>query len=176
MRLDELLPVLSETDASHWEVLEGYPIFHHSFEISSRGGGDPAITGVETHTNRAILRSDVDIALEWGARRMPDEEEYYAWNDPQLFPDAGVRSFWVDLFYRGSVVYREMLAYVDGGRAVLPVADSRPADPATSSATPQRKFEGQTSRQEYELARLIDTLGGGGEYESYFARSGFKVS
>lgn len=176
MRLDEILQFIPDTDASHWHVITDYPIFHHSFEFSSSGSGQASITGVESHTRRAVLRSDIDVALEWGMRRMRDEKEFYPWNEPQRFADPNVHTFWVDLFYRDAVVEREMLVSVDGSRATLPVAHSRRIDgksfgePATSGS-----YEHYTTRAEYDLARLIDDLDGGRDFDGYFARSKFKI-
>lgn len=107
---------------------------------------------------------------------MRGEEEFYPWNVPPRFPDPAVHSFWVDLFYRGAVVYREMLVGVDGWRAILPVAESRPAaveDESGSSRT--REFEGYATRRECEFARLIDALNGHRDFDGYFTRSGFTI-
>jgi hypothetical protein len=119
------------------------------------------------HPYHAAFREDVRVGLDWGA---PISEKFTTvWT--RRFPDEEASSHYVEATYGGTVAFQSALALVDGGRAYLPLPmpigdSSDPAsDPAVFGVWPWQ----------VDLARLIDSLAGGTEFESYFERSRFEL-
>lgn len=154
MQLHEIWDEIRKSYGEYWSYIPEGPLFNYNLGTSN---GVATVYG--WHDARAVLVHDVDIALEWGMSDDPFERKLDyrpAWAP---FPDSVVSLFYADVFYRGSLVIRETLASVDGGRAVLPVPQTR---------------EGKLTAMDrpYQLARVIDDIMGHREFESYFERSG----
>lgn len=103
------------------------PIYHHGL-TSEHSDAHGIQTEVHTHSMLAVLIDDVDISIAWGFD--PDEslwelgrvERQFDFSDflPD-FPDEKVRRMYVDIFYRGQLVDRELYVVADGGRHYVPI-------------------------------------------------------
>lgn len=92
MTLHELHELIAASRPSHWKVL-----------LPGPDGGD-----VEARSPaRAVLRADIDVALEWG-RRESDLDYYEPWlgNLSRRRGAVPVERILLDVLYRGSVVDR----------------------------------------------------------------------
>ena len=86
-----------------------------------RPAGDPLGTPVDSHGMSAALRADLAVTLAWGLKSNEDFHEEWA----NQFSDPHATSSYVDLFYNGALIHRELYVTVDGGRASLPLPERR---------------------------------------------------
>lgn len=101
------------------------PSYRYGFSTFS--GQHGVQTEAKDHGNVAILIEDVDISIAWGYH--PDESAFWAGRDDEFdfsdflpqFPDKSVSRMYADVFYRGSLVDRELLVVADGGRYYVPI-------------------------------------------------------
>ena len=83
------------------------------------------------------------------------------------FPDSSAYSKIIDIFYRGSLVFRETYLVVDGGRCELPI--------------PSYGKEGElvVVREYYDFIKLIEKISTGSSnddnFNYYFNRTGIKI-
>ena len=154
MNLHEIYKTIIDTVDDHWNVINSGPQFNYSL-----GTIDDVATVTGYHETRAVLIDDVDIAIEYGMSDDPFDRKKNWTEDWAPFPDKKISAEFCDIFYRGALVDRTLLAIVDGGRATLPLPT---------------KESGQWIAMDrpYHLARLVDSFNGGREFESYFERSG----
>lgn len=153
MQLHEIRKEIEDTHSDYWTQIDG-PLFRYNVGLSN-----DSISHVGWHETRWILNHDIDIAIEFGLAT----DLFGTGGDlrPEWapFPDPSVDTMYADVFYRNALVDRVVVAYVDGGRAVLPVP-KRDADRWIAMDWP------------YQLARLVDDLMGHREFTNYFAQSG----
>ena len=74
---------------------------------------------VRSHSMVATLRTDIDISLAFGLECNEDFQESWI----NVFPDPKASSHFVDFFYRGTLVHRDVYVTVDGGRGHLPLPE-----------------------------------------------------
>lgn len=105
----------------------------------------------------AVYMPNASITLAWGLRHRDEFRE--DWTD--LFPDKSASSSWVDVFYNGALVYRDLYVAVDGGRASLPLPIGQALE------VPAGK---------YRFFRTLDAIEHAtSQYETYIERAGFKI-
>ncbi|WP_079620328.1 hypothetical protein [Mycobacteroides abscessus] len=101
------------------------PSYHYG--LASEQGENGVETEAKDHGNIAVLIEDVDITIEWGLD--PDESLWFngAPRDFDFsdflptFPDKDARRMYVDIFYRGNLVDRELYVVADGARYYVPI-------------------------------------------------------
>jgi hypothetical protein len=150
MRLDEVHTAIAQTNPEDWRRIEA-PLYNHWIDWSTSG-----FEGSVTHTSRAVLRSDIDIAIEWGMNRPGDRDEHHPWADG-CFADPVAQSFWVDVFYRGSHIDRQTLIAVDGNRAYIPSPTPKRVD--SDDLFQNREdavFTWTISERDYQFAAVIN--------------------
>ena len=123
MTIDELDALILGGVNNDWRRLS--PPFAWG-RLLEDGGADH----VQTHDERIVLTSNVDIAIEWGLTRRSDSlAERHLWSEKAGFADpATQRSLLADVLYKGELVDRFYLVYVDGGRAYFPSPRNTRAD------------------------------------------------
>jgi hypothetical protein len=135
--LDEIINTVLESDPADWESIADW-----------RGDANP---------ERAVLRLDLGVALEWG--RMVTDPVSELWTE--RFTDKHAVGVYVDVLYFGAVVFRDYVISVDGGRCILP--HPRLDDSGVWTTTSRQKA----------LARTVHGLAGGSyDFDDYMARSG----
>ncbi|TQK19110.1 hypothetical protein FBY40_1601 [Microbacterium sp. SLBN-154] len=156
MQLHEIWKEIIESHEGYWNYIPRGPLFNYNLGTSN---GAAWVAGY--HDARAVLLHDVDIALEFGMDSNIWQEREPAKPEWAPFADREVFFVWCDIMYRGSLVDRVELASVDGGRATLPFPEKRDG-------------EWIVMDRPYHLARVIDDIQGGREFEEYFERSGIR--
>jgi len=156
MRLDQIRATIIETTADHWHLINEGAQFNYNL-----GTINDVATVAGYHSARAILRADVDIALEFGMTDDPFGSREDWTEEWSYFADSRIAGEYVDVFYRGGLVDRVHVASVDGHRAVLPLP---------------HRVGGSWSVLDwpYQVARVVDGLTGNHSFEDYFVRSGIK--
>lgn len=156
MKLYEIHTTIAGTWDDHWNVLNEGPLFNYNL-----GTINDVATVAGFHSGRAVLLDDVDIAIEYGMSIDPFGNRGNWTESWAPFPDPNIVGEYCDIYYRGALVDRVVLASVDGGRATLPMPEKR---------------DGKWIAMDrpYQLARLVDSFTSGREFEGYFKRSGIR--
>lgn len=121
---------------------------------------------VRSHPMVATLKSDLDISLAFGLDCNKDFVEAWA----NGFPDPKASSHFVDFFFRGSLVHRDVYVTVDGGRGNLPL-------PIVEYNDDYSKIISLTVTQDADsFYRLFNQLENTSyEYDDYRKRAGIEV-
>jgi len=150
MRYDEILELIAQSNPEDWNRIADAPLFLYGF---------PDEQGDWTHhSERAAYKPDLSVGLAWGLTYREDFKEDWA----NLHPDKRAFGEWVDVFYNGMLVHRDVRVVVDGGRVGLPLPERRDDRLVISS-------------WQYRFFKLIQELGGGWDFDEYVKRSGFEV-
>ncbi|MDQ0649513.1 hypothetical protein QFZ53_003709 [Microbacterium natoriense] len=154
MQLHEIWAKISESWDEWWNYIPEGPLYNYNLGTSNGGA---SVFG--WHDARAILNEDVDIAIEWGMSEDPFENRRDYKPEWAPFPDPTAHLCYADIFYRGALVDRVLMASVDGGRAYLPAPEHKDGKLIVMD-------------RPYQLVRLINDITGTRDFESYFERSG----
>jgi hypothetical protein len=96
--LKEVLNSVIDSQVPDWHVLEIH-------------------SGDEDHAFCATFKSDVSIAMRWGRSCNSDFSE--DWTDKFLNKEAA--SQYVEIFFNGSPVFKDIYVSVDGDKGILPM-------------------------------------------------------
>ncbi|KQM57416.1 hypothetical protein [Agreia sp. Leaf210] len=173
MYLTELRGLIANTPSTDWLVVDG-PLFHEATSVKpSNMTGHPI---VDRPASRAVLVSDIDVALEWGLQARVGE---HAKNAREWIRDAGfstkaVLPIYVDVFFRGSLVDRVTAIWVDNLAALLPAPHLKPQDAVTDLGF-TNVAAWRVGRWNHALCRLVDALEEGTSFDEHIAATGFVV-
>src|SRR5437763_81460 len=121
MTLDELRNLVLASGPYDWNrILPIGATYLNRFGTVGHPGRESHLEHSE-HTNRASYLHDVNLGLAWGMDVDADDDGdrvALPWRD--RFPDKKVSRAFVELFWAGMLVDRELIYYADGGRVVLP--------------------------------------------------------
>lgn len=101
----------------------------YRYSLSSEQTDNGIETEARGHANLAILIDDVDISIAWGF----DPDDYFGHHSPDYdfsdfipqLPDKSFSRIYADVFYRGSLVDRELLVVADCGRYYVPIPNTK---------------------------------------------------
>lgn len=166
MQLSDFLTTILSSNSTDWEVIADGPTYLYDPETWHTGSDQLLNIKIKTHHSIAIYRKDISISLAWGLEENDNFNEDYA----TRFADTSASTAWLDLFYNGSLIKRELYVVVDGGRAFLPIAD-RIVEKNTY------KITGWTVNQDrHNLIKLLNEIRSNAyDFDSYFARSGIQI-
>ncbi|WEV72113.1 hypothetical protein [Bifidobacterium sp. ESL0790] len=129
----------------------------------------------QKHTNspygRAVLREDIDIAIEWGQLTLPYVSEVDGWKSfwTDKFPDrTPVSSEFADLLYRGSLVDRYEIFPADGGKFYCPYVRERKHFGVTESEVFDSDFKYWTTIEELKVCELLNSFEHKNSLAAYF--------
>lgn len=170
MRLDEIRELIITSDReTDW----------HNVAIGSYFKEVPDVDEdtFEWHDSLIVYREDVDLSIQWGMRSRQlnhIEQAEQLWREQGRFPDPKAEAVHADVFWRGSLVDRVQLVYVDGHRALLPVGDQRALNYDHSKAPSEQTVEWKYSATRWEagIARLLD---GNRDFDRYFQQTGMII-
>jgi hypothetical protein len=173
MYLTELRGLIANTTSTDWLVVDG-PLFHEATSVTpSNTSGHPI---VDRPASRAILVSDIDVAIEWGLQAPAHEHTQNAreWTRGAGFSYQAVLPVHVDVFFRGSLVDRVTAIWVDNLSALLPAPHLKPQD-AVKDLGFANVAAWRVGRWSHALCRLVDALEEGTRFDDYIAATGFVV-
>ena len=173
MYLTELRGLVANTKTSDWLVVDG-PLFHEATSVKpSNMTGHPI---VDRPASRAVLVTDIDVALEWGLQARPGSiaKDAKEWTRDAGFATRAVMPVYVDVFFRGSLVDRVTGVWVDNLTALLPVPHLAPQD-AVGDLGFANVAAWRVGRWSHALCRLVDALEEGTRFDDYVRATGFVV-
>lgn len=168
MKLNELLNIILESKPGQWNGIScwGYgsgPSYKDKFDFHEAYNAHENVLKVESHDNICVFKDDIDITMAYG---LTSNEDYKAeWANQ--FPNPKACSNILDIFYRGSLVFRESYLVVDGGRCELPI--------------PSYGKNGEliVAKDYYNFIKLFEKIVNGTtndiNFNSYFDQTGIKI-
>jgi hypothetical protein len=175
MTLDEYLEVVAHSGPNDWNTITAWgansgPSYRDQFSPGEYDGQYQLQH--HEHSMRAAYKPNLGITIAWGLDRTSHRPNEFSEPWHQDFPDSGASAHFVDFFYNGDLVHREVYVDVDGGRANLPLPhrdfDSETGDRPTVTAY-------WITRWQYEFFKTLDQLERSSDFDSYLQRAGFEV-
>ena len=174
MKLDELHETITGSTKEDWHPLTCWggngPSYLNSYTPWSGPDGWSGIE-VDSHSNLAVYRADIDLKLAWGLPRDGrDEKLHLPWQD--RFANPTVTAYFVDVLWRGSLVERDMYFAVDGGRAYLPLGHAKHENQENPDPTAWMWITDEVTPWEYHLIKLVHSFEHSEDFDRYFERAG----
>lgn len=173
MTLDELLDTCRHSSEDDWNLMHCWggrsgPSYLDQFLWS--GSLDDNLEHY-AHGMRASYKPNLAIGIAWGLEIQPGRNRYEAdW--ATNFPDSEASGHFLDFFYQGMFINREVWVSVDGGRCMLP-APRRILDDAEGPAPKTVGFS--ISGWQYDFFRTVDALEKHSDFDTYVKQAGFEV-
>ena len=169
MRYDEFRELIIGSSPDDWALLEDSGGVY-SYDLREVGLGDRRRLKVEAHHNLAVYRADIDLQLTWGLTL--DSDLTFEGMD---FADPSIALQLVDGLWRGALVTRWPVLWVNGGRCYLPV----PQAVVVAGGASDREVAGwKVKAGDVAVARLLQRLvsGSAGEdFDGYLQQTGAVV-
>jgi hypothetical protein len=185
MHFAELIDTVRESSRDDWNKITCWggmgPSYHDRLHFwTAYGDGAPVHSvGGDSHSTVAVFREDIDLTMAWGMDRdwEPDGDSpnlSFSWQ--KNMPDPSVSVIFGDIFYRGSLVHREFMVVVDGGRGTMPLGRTRTkAGREPMSGNPD-DFEEVVTTWEVAFARLVNSFGSRAqEFDRYLDAMGYVI-
>jgi hypothetical protein len=183
VKFNDLRGVVQGSVANDWHKIDSVgPTYRERWHTWTGYSDGEATNGlsVDSHYAHAVYKHDVNLSLTWGMDRSwdpmsgrPDRDDSFDWSKGNPDPSVGV--FFADIFWGGTLVDREFLIHVDGGRGVVPLGTTRRKPGASFTGRSPSDFYESCTMWERDFAELIDTLDGGSEFDRYFGVTGYVI-
>lgn len=170
MDLEQYEKQIAGTTKDDWTIIACWgfgsgPSYLERATFGVSGKGQVTTAEIDSHAVRASLKKDLAIWIAWGFPSNPDFKESWA----NQFDDPQANSGFVDFFYSGVLVFRDLFVSVDGGRCRLPLPD-REFEPKT------HKIKRYTvPREKHAFFRMLDDFEQISHFDEYFDRAGFQI-
>lgn len=121
MSIQEFFAEINTDSIEVWNVIlcagGGHgPSYKEQFSPSDEGIS-------KSHTHVAILKKNIGITIAWGLEQYAGFAE--SWTES--YQDSRATSCFVDFFFCGNLVWRELAVYADGGRILVPLPRLEPS-------------------------------------------------
>jgi hypothetical protein len=157
MRLGDILAAVRGSSTEDWNVVSGFGTIYRDRLVIVTSTQHGQRLEHEGHFYSAAYLPDVSITMAWGMADNKDFQEPWA----NGFPDKNASSAFVDIFYNNALVFRDTYVSVDGGRADLPI--------------PNTREDLTVSVDDYQLAKIVHEMTHAKTpFEDYFVRAGLK--
>jgi hypothetical protein len=171
MNLKEFFERVVDTEVSDWNVITCWgagsgPSYYNKFTVWNTGKGEFSNIEVDSHANIAVLKSDLSISFAWGLSHNDDFIEEWA----NKFPNKRAMSSYIDFFFNGALVYRDIIVAVDGGRCYIPLPE---LDIDKESNKIKRLI---VPKQKYKLIKMVNAFQSTYDYDSYFSTTGIEIA
>jgi hypothetical protein len=170
MDIEEYSRRVIDTTEEDWTVITCWgfgsgPSYLQNSSVVTKGKDEFSNIEIESHGMRATLKSDLLIWFACGYLSNPDFKEPWA----NQFSDPHASSSFVDFFYNGVLVFRDIFVSVDGGRCYLPLPD-REFDPET-----YKVLRYTVPRDKYTFFKMLNSIDKLSDFDRYFQRAGFEI-
>lgn len=168
MDLREYEKLIVDTSEEDWTKISCWgagsgPSFYNKFDVWTTGSGKFENLEIDSHSEYFSLKKDLLVSVACGIKSNDDFLEDWA----NKFSDSHASSYFVDFFYSGVLVYRDLCVSVDGGRASLPL-------PKIIFNKEKNKIEKLViSKNRYEFFKLINNYRQ--DYDNYIKDAGFEL-
>lgn len=178
MDLHTIRQKIIDTTPGDWNKITGWgygagPIYHYGFYTECDEHG--LETEAKGHANVAVLLEDVDISIAWGLD--PDEwssggghRDFDFSNFLPTFLDKSTSRMYADVFYRGSLVDRQLFVVADGGRYYVPIPRTEYPNKAGCTAEELRDPVHHYTRWDIGFARIVHSFEHGESFDNLLAK------
>lgn len=168
MNLQEFQRIILDTAPDDWTSISCWgggagPSYLNRFEVWKTGRDDFSSMDVDSHSEVLSLKSNLLISVASGMTHNDDFIEMWA----NKFADHKASSGFVDFFYSGVLVYRDIYVSVDGGKCRLPL----PTQHLNETYQVERLTVPKDKAHFFRLLNGEDSS----SYEYYLERSGIEV-
>jgi hypothetical protein len=165
MHLHQLLNKIVASTRADWHMIARGGVFTGprcpaAFVLYPTHCGARSIRPSDAHSDYAVFKHDVAIAMAWGATAGGAYREPWA----TRCPDAAARTDYIDIFFNGTLVFRDVFVAVDGDRCYLPL--------------PRNLDDLRVAPEYAQLTALLSTLSlgcGDSDFRTYFRRTGLQI-
>jgi hypothetical protein len=167
MKLQDVRRILTESEGCQWSKLDSAgPLYRNGFGTWTTA--DNQGIDVTWHHSAAVYRDDIDLTVQWGMKLDATRDRgHWAFPWAENFMSKDVTPYWVDVFWRGSLVDRYAAVSVDGAHGLVPMPHTAGEEPNWLDAVTKR---------EAGVIRLIAELGNyGRSFDGYLALAGFTI-
>ena len=161
MNLTQIMSIVVSSKTKDWHhIPDGgrEPIYRDQLAFYDKSDDQSCVLHPISHSDVAVYIHDVSITLAFGLQWMENFEEEWT----KRFPDHKASGEYADVFYSGTLVYRDPYVVVDGGRTLLPL--------------PPRQDKLEIPRTHAQFIRLLDSLGKMPTFDGDFRRAGMSLS
>lgn len=166
--LDEIRSLIINSDLERdWHDIDSGPFFTDAPDVDE--------DTFHQHDSLLVFRDDVSLTIQWGMRPNYQHEQLRTvselWHEAS-FPDESIRIYRADVFWNGSLIDRENVVSVDGGRALMPLGTRTVPpgyEPRTSGPV---NWVYSCTQWQAGLAYLLDS---GREHDRYFEQTGMTI-
>ncbi len=171
MTLQEVMDTVIRSSRDDWHKITCWgarsgPSYRERFTFWRTWEGQLGVLEAEGQSNVAVYMPNASITLAFGLDDLEDFREEWA----NKFPDPKASSSYVDVFYNGALVFRDVYVTVDGGRVHLPLPT-----PKLDEAK-KKVIALEVPKRRHDFIRLVESLEGSvAEFDRYFQDAGFKI-
>lgn len=170
MRLEDYLQEVINSNEEDWSVISCWgagsgPSYLDQFTVWNKGNKEFHNIEIESHSMVASYKKNLSISIAWGLRHNDNFIEEWA----NKFPDSKAMSSYLDFFYNGVLVLREIIVSVDGGRCYLPLPKREIDD---TNYTTKRLY---ISNVKSDFVRMLNSFSNTRDYERYLKESGIEL-
>jgi hypothetical protein len=170
MTLDEYQRIIVATQIEDWTHISCWgagagPSFLNKFMVWTKGAHEFTNLDVDSHAEVLSLKKNLLVSVATGITHNDDFIEPWA----NKFPDPQATSAYVDFFYAGTLVFRDIFVAVDGGRCRLPL-------PRQHINQRTQKVERLTVPEPKSIFYLLlNEISGAHDYYHYLNQSGIEI-
>lgn len=169
MNLSEYQKILLSTEVDDWTTISCWgagsgPSFLNKFDVWKTGRNEFHSIEIDSHSNVCSLKSNLLISVAFGLLHNDNFIEPWA----NKFDDKSARSSFIDFFYSGALVFRDIYVSVDGGRCILPLPNQQVNE---STYEVERLTVSKDKAHFFRLLNGTDEI----DYSSYLNRSGIEI-
>lgn len=171
MNLKDFLQEIINSEVEDWTVNSCWgagagPSYFNQFLVWNTR--DDAFHNLEINSHSMVgsYKKNLSISIAWGLEHNDNFVEKWA----NSFPDSRASSSFVDFFYNGVLVLREIIVSVDGGRCYIPL--------------PKREFDNKTneitrlyiSKGKSKFMEMLNSFSSTCNYNRYLSQTSIEVS
>ncbi len=165
MNLKDYEKLITATKESDWSKISCWgagPSYLNRFDVSEAAGTGQSCRAqnleIDSHSEYMSLKKNLLVSVAWGLTEDDNFKEDWA----NKFPDHHAKSEFIDFFYSGVLVYRDIYVLADGGRYIIPLPDQKNNGSKLVITKPR-----------YEFFKLLNT--NVDNYDSCLNRAGIEV-
>lgn len=171
MNLKAYLYEIVNAGIKDWSVISCWgagagPSYLNKFTVWNSGQDEFRNLEIDSHAMIASYKKNLSISIAWGLEHNDNFIEEWA----NGFSNPKATSEYVDFFYNGILVLREIIVSVDGGRCYLPLPKQE-IDTGTRTVT--RLY---VSKEKSEFVRMLNNFSSGRDYDLYLKQSGIDIN
>lgn len=173
MKLSEFGDTIVSSDKSDWTVEACWgggagPSYRYSIGSWVNIADSVNTLEVKVHTMIASYKPNLSISMAWGI----EHNNHFVEDWTDIFHDQSSSSSFIDFFYNGVLVFRDIYVSVDGGRVSIPLPDISFRD----SNSGERDRILSVPRSKVDFFRMLNAMETSIDFDRYMKKVGFDIT